>query len=256
MTASRAARYLKARIPRRLRSVLRSMQALADGRPALGLPPIRRVLAIAPHPDDESLGCGGTLALLAASGAEITVVVVSDGEALEGTGLSRADIAGRRREEAEAACRVLGVGSPRFLALPDDGLARAVDRLAAGLAEMIAEAQPVAIFVPWFLDGHDDHRAVSVALSACSLQNSVEVWGYEVWTPLPANRLVDISEVWETKKAAIDAHTSDPLLNREGMLGLNRYRAAQALIGGSHAEAFLAAPAGRYFSLMREVEGL
>lgn len=228
---------------------------MAGRRPIAGPPSFGRVLVVAPHPDDESLGCGGTIALLAAAGANVAVIIASDGEALTGTGLSKSQIAERRRSEAAEACRTLDVGAPRFLGLPDGRLGSEMNGLTKGIRVAIDEVNPQAIYVPWFLDGHMDHQAVSSAVAACSLRDSTEVWGYEVWTPLPPNRLVDITAVWEKKRAAVEAHKSDPLLDVDGILGLNRYRSAQDLGAGRYAESFLALPARDYFSLMREFSG-
>ncbi|MCX7176987.1 MAG: PIG-L family deacetylase, partial [Proteobacteria bacterium] len=91
--------------------------AEADLNPELADPRslARRVLVFAPHPDDEVFGCGGTLCLLAAAGADISVVIVSDG-ALGG---NAADLVGRRESESLAAAEVLGYPPPTFWRLPD-----------------------------------------------------------------------------------------------------------------------------------------
>jgi LmbE family N-acetylglucosaminyl deacetylase len=108
-----------------------------------------------------------------------------------------------------------------------------------------------ATYTPWFLDGHDDHRAVNLALARCRFPAGVEVWAFETWTPLPANRVVDISSVLDRKEQAIAAHrTAHQAFDPGAVVGLNRYRSLHGLLGRGHAEAFLAAPAPEYVALV------
>jgi LmbE family N-acetylglucosaminyl deacetylase len=246
----RAVARSKPLIPERAWSALLAARSLRGEGPIVGVPAFRRVLVIAPHPDDESIGCGGLLALLAAAGCAIDVVFATDGEATRGSPLPAAELAAARRGEAEAACRVLGVTSaPRSLGLADGHLAEHTVALTEHLRPLAAAAD--ALLVPWFGDGHPDHRAASEAVAA--LGGDAEVWGYETWTPLPANRLVDITPVIQRKEDAIAAHATAHLaFDVSASLGLNRYRSLHGMMGRGWAEAFLAAPAAAYADLVRE----
>ena len=127
--------------------------------------------------------------------------------------------------------------------------------LAAALAELVTRLAPDVLFVPWFADGHADHGACTRGLARAGLPSGLEVWGYETWTPLPANRIVDITGVVEAKEAALAAHETAYLAFDIGAtLGLSRYRSVHGLMGRGYAEAFLAAPLARYLELATDAE--
>ena len=150
----------------------------------------RRVLVIAPHPDDDAIGCGGTLARLARRRARISVVYVTDGGAshVKSQRFPPAKIRDLREAEARNALRVLGLRTaPRFLRAPDGELAAlcATDRTAivAALAAALERTRAQVVFVPWARDPHPDHIAVAaladVAIAA-SRRRPV-VYAYGVW---------------------------------------------------------------------------
>ncbi|MGH9094569.1 MAG: PIG-L deacetylase family protein [Acidimicrobiales bacterium] len=222
------------------RAILAARSLVGRG-PVVVAPAPRRALVVAPHPDDETIGCGGTLAGLAARGTDVRVVIATSGEAsVAAPGAGASATAAARRAEATAACAVLGVPPPTFLGLPDGALEDHVGQLATLLATEVAGLDPQAIFVPWPLDDHPDHRAVPAALARIEVRPDVEIWGYEVWSALPANRIVDVSASWDTKVRALACHaaahgTFDPSAH----LALQRWRSLFGLDGRGHAEAFL-----------------
>lgn len=233
---------------------LRAIASLGADGPLVGLPSLARALVLAPHPDDETIGPGGTVARLAARGTEVEVVILTDGEATPGTGLDVREVARRRRSEAVEACGRLGVGPPRFSGHPDGGLEQRVAELAGELGALVPDLAPQAVFLPWFGDRHPDHLAVTSALARAGLPDRVDVWAYETWTPLPVNHLVDISPVIDRKRQALAAHrTASAAFDIEAMVGLNRYRSVHGLAGQGWAEAFLVAPAERYIGLAMRV---
>ncbi|MGH9128310.1 MAG: PIG-L deacetylase family protein [Acidimicrobiales bacterium] len=247
----RAVARAKPAVPESAWPALLALRSLAGAGPVVGLPGWRRVLVLAAHPDDESVGAGGTLALLADSGASVTAVFATDGEATRGSKRASGATAALRRAEAAAACRVLGVADVRHLGLADGGLGASVDVLASAISAVSAELEPEAVMLPWWLDDHPDHQALSVALRAAEAPDSLEVWGYETWTPLPANRIVDISAVLDRKRRALAAHATAHLaFDVSASVGLARWRSIYGLMGKGHAEAFLAAPVGGYLELM------
>jgi len=217
----------------------------------VGLPHFARVLVLAPHPDDESLACGGTLALLSDGGARITVVAATDGEASLSAGVPAGELAHRRRAELRAAASLLGITDVRFLGHPDTGLHAVRGALAAQLADLLTTLRPEVVMLPWAGDDPGDHAALNLALADGGVPADVEIWGAEVWTPLPLNRLVDISAVLDRKRAAIAAHTTaHGAFELDALLGLNRYRSIAGLRGHGHAEAFLTCTGDRYRTLV------
>ena len=119
------------------------------------------------------------------------------------------------------------------------------------MAIVLDERRPEALFVPWFLDGHPDHQALSDALGLVpTLPADMEVWGYETWTALVPNRVVDITTVIDRKREALAMHETAALaFDISAGLGLSRWRSVHGLLGRGHAEAFLALPAHRYLAL-------
>jgi LmbE family N-acetylglucosaminyl deacetylase len=126
---------------------------------------LRSALVIAPHPDDEALGCGGLVAALAERGADLAVVFVTDGGASHPRSRKwpRPRLAALRAEEASAALAALGAsGATRLhLGLPDAGIVRggpdwrrAVERT----AQLASALRPALVLAPWRRDPHRDHR--------------------------------------------------------------------------------------------------
>lgn len=170
-----------------------------------------RLLVIAPHPDDDVLGCGGTIALATERGADVHVLVIFDGAAGDPNGkFDAADYVQRRQREARAAGKHLGVTRYTFWDMPEGHLAQEQDLQAgaARLAALVEDWRPDAIFAPWIGDGHRDHQSVARAVQRMLREHAVRtpVWGFEVWSPLDAQHLVDISSVWPAKLDAIGMH--------------------------------------------------
>lgn len=229
-------------------------RSLAGEGPVVAPPPAVPTLVLAPHPDDETIGCGGTVALLAQLGVRADVVFTTDGEAsVAGPGMNGDATRACRRAEAVAACQLLGTNAPRMLSLPDTGLASCLDELTDALAEVVTELEPAVVLAPWLLDEHRDHRATAVALAraltACGRQP--EVWGYEVWGALPVNRVVDVSRSWTAKVAALGVHRSGrPSFNLDAHLALGRWRSVFGMGGIGFAEAFFVLTTEAYVDLV------
>ena len=246
----RAVARTKPLVPDAAWPVLTTFRSLVGDGPILATPPFRRVLVLAAHPDDETAGCGGTIALLADAGATVEVAIATSGEGTIGADLSPGEVARRREAEARRACGVLGARPPRLLSHRDGALPDALDALARDLGALVADVSPEAIFLPWFLDGHRDHQALGRALERAGVPDGVELWGYETWTPLPANRHVDITSAFARKESALAAHETAHLgFDVSAILGINRYRSAYASIGRGYVEGFLVAPARQWFEL-------
>jgi N-acetylglucosamine malate deacetylase 1 len=239
----------KPRVPQAAWPVLLAARSWVGDGPLVGLPKLDSVLVVAPHPDDEAIGAGGTLRLLANHGARVSVLFATDGESTRGSSETGREVASQRRAEAQASCRLLGA-VPEFLGLPDGALADRAGELGRHIGARARAVGAQAVFLPWFGDGHADHLACTAALGEAGLDPRVEIWAYETWTPLPANRIVDITGAYSVKEAAVAAHVTAHLAFDVGAtLGLNRYRSVHGLMGRGQAEGFLAAPVGNYLAM-------
>jgi LmbE family N-acetylglucosaminyl deacetylase len=201
------------------------------------------VLVLAAHPGDELVGCGGTLALHAARGERVQVVIAFDGAGPARRG-ARESLAARRRTECLAAARHLGLEHYEFWDYPE-GREPTPEELFFGarlLAGRLAELAPRTLYVPWAGElGHEQRllaRGTQLALEMGEC--APELVGYEVWTPLAARRVVDISDVSEQKRAALAEHRSQPGqrdLVHLG-LGLSAQRSRWLPAGARYGEAF------------------
>ena len=133
---------------------------------------------LAAHPDDEVLGAGGTISLLAASGASIRLIAVTDGEASHPGMIASESLAERRSAETSAALLALGAGAAEVirLRLPDTGLATCQDELERFVRRLTGGFD--VCLAPWEGDAHADHEAVGrLASRACA----TPVAFYPVW---------------------------------------------------------------------------
>jgi LmbE family N-acetylglucosaminyl deacetylase len=154
----------------------------ARGLPTFDPSGLQRVTVLAAHPDDETLGTGGLVQVLHAAGAEVTLIVASDGEAafpaLDQT--ERVELATTRRDELTAAIVALGLDSQavQLLGLPDSGIAEHESELTERLKVLLRDAD--CVIVPWPGDPHPDHAAVGRAgLAAAPVQ--AHRWSYPIW---------------------------------------------------------------------------
>jgi len=202
----------------------------------------RRILVVAPHPDDEAFGCGGTIVDHARAGDEVRAIFLTSGEA-GGHGSPSDDTASRRESEARTAARILGIGKIEFWRLPD-GRLKAGEELIARLRAEIRRWRPTRVYVTHLREQHPDHRAAARAVERAlgGIARPPAVWRYEVWTPIARiGALVDISDHIDAKLDALRAHASQCAVLRfdDSALGLARYRGEMhSWPGGPYAEAF------------------
>lgn len=171
----------------------------------------RDVLVVAPHPDDEALGAGGSVHLLARAGARVTVVVMTRGDGGIDPSQGTPDI-DRRREESLAGCRELGTSEPLFMAWTSADLRDDVAGAAARLAEIAGRESFDLILVPSPLERHATHRAsLLAALLAGVDREGARWWGYGAWDAIPAWDDVlemDVTSARMAKTLAVRAHRS------------------------------------------------
>lgn len=154
----------------------------------------RRVLLVAPHPDDEVLAAGGLLAMLAAHWREPFVIAVTDGTASHpgSTIWTPARLKAERPLETTEALTRLGLtGINLRMQLPDGGLEAAEDQLSRRLEDFICRGDTVV--TTWSHDGHPDHEATGRACArACTRRNArlleAPVWAWH-WARAADSRL-------------------------------------------------------------------
>ena len=191
------------------------------------------VLVIAPHPDDESIGCGGALCLHARRGDRLTVVYLTSGE-LGLKHLPRAHAWRTREREATQAAKILGVAKLFFLRLADWFVGDAIEKGAAKLRPILKRTKPGLVYLPHEQDWHPDHKAALPMLRAAWQASGIAppaVRAYEVWTPLVEHDQVeDISAVMRRKLRALQAHKSQlkEFDYVRAVSGLNQFRGALA----------------------------
>ena len=202
----------------------------------LDLEGLRHVWVMAPHPDDESLGCGGTLLRLSGQ-AKIELTLVTDGSGAGGLPPGSDQI---RFEELKQAAKVLGISEIEALNYPD-GSFLADERFERFIEKRLLQKVPDCILLPSRDDYHPDHAALGHAIFEILSRYRVRstLLFYEIWTPLKATHVVDITGVMDQKIEAIRCHQTalDCGDYLEAIMGLNRYRGLY-LGHGRFAEAF------------------
>lgn len=190
----------------------------------------RRLLVVAPHPDDESLGCGGLIHAFAQDGRAVKVVFVTDGGASHpgSRTWSRQRLAARRRDEARDALQALGLARSDglFLDLRDADMPApgsvAERKARARLAALVRAFGPDLTLLPWRRDPHRDHRdAWRLGRAALAAAGSTSgVLEYAVWLDelgAPADHpgagegeavLFDVAAGRAAKRMAVAAHLS------------------------------------------------
>lgn len=165
-----------------------AFEAGSNSLPPLDVPEhAGRLVVVAPHPDDETLGAGGLAYDLNARGWEVEVVIVTDGSASHPDVPSLAEI---RSKESQGACEALGLPHPPIALSFRDGHVSATDpALIAALRDVLAGADVVV--TPRPDDGHNDHEATARAVEAAvgttaswwltKRQLRPKIWRYAVW---------------------------------------------------------------------------
>lgn len=205
-----------------------------------------RIVVLAPHPDDEVMGPGGTLIRAARSGADIATVYLTDGPREKREAL---------RNEARKAAAFIGYKT-QFLGFPLNAIPISRESLAA-LAAAISRHRPDTLFLPFLVDDHDDHRRASHMLLEARKQglisDDLEIWAYQGYTSLPSNVVVDITDVHEDKRLAIEAYESQKEIRNwpHYVLGLNAFNSRFLKKGSiaSYAESFFVLPISDYVAL-------
>ncbi len=184
------------------------------------------LFVIAPHPDDETFGCGTLIARSRQDGRDVRVLIITDGAAATSaqTKPSHA-LAILRREETQKAAKILGVEDDAlvFLNYPDGEADKHSPAIANAIALHLSRQNPVALFSPYGLDAHNDHRAIAKTIDSLCQEGriTIPVFEYPMWFwPCGAIRQLFFPRTWHPvrkistqgflaqKEQAIHAHKS------------------------------------------------
>ena len=212
---------------------------------------VNRILCIAPHPDDCEVGVGGLLAKASDRGAETYMLVLTDGSmGTSKPGITRGQLAVKRRKEQEEAAKVLGVKKVYWLDY-QDGFLPYTDEARLRIAAIIRKVKPDLVLAPdpWMMyESHPDHRRAGLLASEAFLYSGFPLYAPETGDPWRAmyigyyytsrpNVYVDITGYLEKKLEALKKHESQ-LEGLEPLLKLLVVYAEQAgkKIGVKYAE--------------------
>lgn len=213
------------------------------------------ILAIAAHPDDAELGCGGSLRLATRKGLKVAITDLSAGE------MSSRGTVASRQVEADNAAHILGVKERRNLGLPDSKIGENSTHALSVLIQLIRETRPRIVLAPYWEDRHPDHEAAGrLVKEACFFAGiakmgagepyrPVRLFFYMLSYPFTPAFVLDISEVWERKLKAIKAYQTQfessekgiqTAINKPGFLKLMEARAIWfgSMIGAAYGEPY------------------
>ena len=216
------------------------------------------MLVVAPHQDDETIGCGGAMALQRRTGRAVSIVVLNDGAiGHDDLGMERQELERLRNEESRRAAAVLDIPAPSFLGHAD--LQADAVRIAEEVAEILRSRKIDVVFTPFVLDTQPDHRRANyiVAEALRKVDWNIRVLGYEVWGFCIPNVIVAIDEVMELKLRALACFEfANRAVNYTwSTQGVNMYRSRFTEVGVCrYAECFFEAPREEFIALVEKVQ--
>lgn len=217
------------------------------------------ILVVAAHPDDEVLGCGGTIAKHAAQGHAVHIAFLADGVSSRSKDHTVETVAlNRRRQSAQEACKVLGAQPPLFGDFPDNQLDTIpLLQITQTIEQWIEQLKPTTVFTHHSGDVNIDHQRIHQAvITACRPQKVCPVrtilffevpssteWQIPESAPhFSPNWFEDISGTFEKKKLALQCYAQELRQwphprSIEGVEALARWRGAT--VGADAGEAFM-----------------
>ena len=142
-------------------------------------------IIFSPHPDDETLGCGGTIIRKLEVGAKVKIVLMTDGSFSHHRFIPENELVELRQKETLAAAEALGLAASDviFLDFCDGKLQQSLDRAIALVRELLQQESPQQVFIPYIRETHPDHLATNqIVLTALdSYTQEVAVYEYPIW---------------------------------------------------------------------------
>ena len=158
-----------------------------------------RVLIFSPHPDDEVIGMGGALLMELERNSEISILYCTPKKEDE------------RYNEAKKLCKNISV-SPFFLECRDKEI-QISEATKGQVKKLIKNCNPNKIYLPLFCDSHDDHKRTNEllwrSLKTMDLSKDLEIFSYQVYSFVPANFVLDITNKIENKKKLMSFYKSE-----------------------------------------------
>lgn len=217
----------------------------------------KSMLVLAPHQDDEAIGCGGALILQLRTGNAASIVLLQDGaDGHDELGMSRQELTKLRNEESRRAAAAVGVEPPVFL--DHAVLAESLPQASEQVRGIITQRRADAVFVPFVLDAHPDHRCANYILAEAlkGIDWNVRVFGYEVWGLCIPNVLVVIDEAMEDKMRMLACFTwaNSAIDYAHSTKGLNMFHSRMLGAGECrYAERFFELPRKEYIELVERI---
>ena len=193
----------------------------------LAPPPGEKVIILAPHPDDETLGCGGTIRLLGESGKQVKVIFLTSGDRADPSNPASnvrhgeehiTDYSLLREREAVKALEILAVSDYEFLRFPDRKLGVHFESVLGRLRDAVKQYGPDVMYTTSMIELNPDHRtAAALALEIQKIvmkegkgssAGTLKLLFYEVTTPLRPSVLVDITSSRAAKRKAVEEYRS------------------------------------------------
>ncbi len=197
-------------------------------------------LIISPHPDDESLGCGGSIIKHIQAGRKVKVIFLTNGDKGDFTGRFGNDYVNIRKKSAVKAMEILGVSDFEFWGFPDRELKFSFEQVFYKLKKLIEIFYPSVIYVPSPFEAHPDHKTAFNIVWALKDIFKGQILIYEILMALYPNILVDITNQFKRKQKAIKQYKTEIYYNDylKKIAGLNRFRTATLPENIEYAEAF------------------
>lgn len=197
-------------------------------------------LIIAPHPDDESLGCGGSIIKHIQAGSRVKIVFLTDGDKGDFKGRFGRDYINIRKKSAIKAMNLFGVNDFEFWGFGDRELRFSLEQVSNKLKKIIETFHPSLIYVPSPFEAHPDHKTAFEIVWGLKEIFQGQIVIYEILMALYPNILVDITNQFKKKQKAIKQYKTEIYYNDylEKISGLNRFRTATLPNNIKYAEAF------------------
>ncbi|MFK5986536.1 MAG: glycosyltransferase [Pseudomonadota bacterium] len=225
----------------------------------LSLPENANIVVVIPHPDDETIWCGATLAKLSAQSCNISAILFTDGESGDPENYFYGQsIAELRYQEFQDASSLYGLANVLRLQ-QEDGNYYPDRKIKAKILNWLEREQPDWILTPHLMDAHRDHILVSLTMYELwpQLKKRPRLFFYDGWWPSQVNSYVDISDKIEAKKQALSVYKTP--LKYVDYLKLSEYLSQYrgvSLAASDFAEGFFEITEKNYNDILKSMTNL